>query len=362
MLRGRGPQAGGVGRAPVLPHRDAYPYPGRRGPAVRMPEYSVQRFRGAFALVWREAGKRRRRRLYAEDRAGAEAEARRIWQAGDDTPWTLGRIVTAYIADREGEGIASSQRQRDAWKAMKPFWEGVDPGLIDRPMAQAYAGQRVAAKATVRYELSMLAVALRWAEEKGHIERAPRIWRPEPPERKVRHLTRSQFDRWFEGVKAPHARLYVELALATMARPTAILEAQWPQVDWEKRMLDLNPRGRRQTKKRRPVVALNDDAMAALEQAYAARQSAYIVERGAEPVRSVKKAFQAASARTGIHVTPYMLRHTGAVWAAESGQVSMAELAQFLGHDDSATTEKHYARFTPGHLRKVANAVQRRNK
>jgi integrase len=51
-------------------------------------------------------------------------------------------------------------------------------------------------------------------------------------------------------------------------------------------------------------------------------------------VKSIKKAFQAASERSGIHVTPYTLRHTGAVWAAEAG-VSMDELAQFLGHDDA---------------------------
>lgn len=269
--------------------------------------------------------------------------------------------MTAYIADREAEGIASTQRQRDAWKAMRPYWEPVTPDLIDREMCQTYAKQRGAADATMRYELSMLAVALRWAKDAGHIKEAPAIWRPEPPARKVRHLSRSQFDRWFDGVKAPHARLYVELGLATMARPTAILELQWPQVDWEKRMLDLNPPGRRQTKKRRPVVALNDDAFEALEIAYKARQSQFVIERGAKRVASIKKAFQAASARTGIHVTPYMLRHTGAVWAAEAG-VSMAELAQFMGHDDSSTTEKHYARFSPGHLRKVADAVQRRKK
>lgn len=116
---------------------------------------------------------------------------------------------------------------------------------------------------------------------------------------------------------------------------------------------------RGQTRKRRPVVPLNAEAMAALHEGYAARQTQYVIERGAKPVKSIKKAFQAASARSGIEATPYTLRHTGAVWAAEAG-VSMAELAQFMGHDDSATTEKHYARFSPGHLRRVADAVQRR--
>ena len=324
-----------------------------------MPEYSVQRFRGGYAIVYRDAaGNRHRERLHAADRAGAEAEARRGWNTGGSAAWTVGRIVTAYIADREAEGIASTQRQKDAWKAMRSFWEPVNPDLIDRDMAQSYAAQRAAAPATVRYELSMLAVALRWAVENRHLKAAPKIWRPDAPDRKTRHLTRHQFEKWFDGVKAPHARLYVLLGLYTMARPSAILELEWDRVDLEKGEVDLNPKGRRQTRKRRPVVPLNDEAVEALKVAHEARQTRWVIERGAKQVKSVKKAFQAASARTGIEATPYTLRHTGAVWAAEAG-VSMPELAQFMGHDDSATTEKHYARYSPGHLRGVAEAVQR---
>jgi integrase len=270
--------------------------------------------------------------------------------------------VLAYIADREADGIASTSRQRDAWKAMRPFWNDVEPHLIDREMAQSYAKRRGMAAATIRYELGMLSVALRWAVGKDLIRKAPTIWRPEADERKTRHLTRSEFERWFEQVKAPHARLYVELGLATMARPTAILELTWDRVDFERGTVDLNPSGRRQTRKRRPVVPLNDDALNALSEAYSGRQSQFVIERGAQPVKSIKKAFQAATARSGIHVTPYTLRHTGAVWAAESGEVSMDELAQFMGHDDATTTSKHYARFSPGHLRRVAQAVQRRAK
>ena len=271
----------------------------------------------------------------------------------------MGRIVNAYIADREADQIASSQRQKDAWKAMAPYWDRVDPVLIDKEMAQGYAAQRKVGQATVRYELSMLSVALRWAKEKTHVRQVIEVWRPPAPERKLRHLSHDRFEKWFAEVKAHHARLYVLLGLYTMARPAAILELEWDRVDFDRGEVDLNPKGRRQTRKRRPVVPLNDEALEALRLAYEGRQSSYVIERGAKQVKSIKKAFQAASERSGIHVTPYTLRHTGAVWAAEGG-VPMAELAQFMGHDDSATTEKHYARFTPGHLRRVANAVQRR--
>lgn len=322
-------------------------------------EYTVQRFRKAFALVWVEDGKRRRSRLYAQDRAGAEAEARARWQAGSDEPWTIGRIVDGYIATLVADEKPSAPRRKDAWKAMKAFWERTDPALVDASMCRSYADQRKAGPSTIRYELLMISTAIGWARAKKLVEAKPDMWLPPVAERKTRHLSHAQFEKFYAEVKAPHARLYVLLGLYTMARPTAILELTWDRIDFVRGLIDLNPAGRRQTAKRRPIVTMNDELRSALEAAYQARQVSHVIERGGKNVASVKKAFQAASARSGIDVTPYMLRHTGAVWAAENG-ISMAALAQFMGHDDDSTTQKHYARFTPGYLRSVADAVQRR--
>lgn len=320
--------------------------------------FTVQRFREGFAIVWRDdGGKRRRRRLYAEDRPGAEAEARRIWAGSDASPWTVGRLMTGYIASIEGK--PSHRRRQDAWKAMRSFWERTDPRLIDEPMCKDYASQRRVGPATIRYELLMLSTAIKWGRGKKVVTAAPELWLPAIAERKVRHLTHAQFEKFLAAIRAPHAQIYALLGLYTMARPTAILELTWDRVDFERRLIDLNPPGRKQTAKRRPVVRINDELLEALERAYAARQCAHVVEHGAKPVASVKKAFQAASARCGLHVTPYMLRHTGAVWAAEAG-IGMPALAQYMGHDDDTTTQRHYARYSPDYLADVANAVQRR--
>ena len=323
-----------------------------------MPEFSVQRLRGGYAIVWRdEAGKRRRFTLDATDRTTAEAEARGWWKRNTGAASTVGGIVEAYIDAREAAGIASTGRQRDAWKAMKTYWAKVEPAMIDHEMAQEYVRRRNRSDSTTRYELSMLAVALRWAAKQDLIEKAPEIWRPAAPDRREKHLSPREFGRWFAEVKAEHARLYVEIAIATMARPSAILELTWRQVDWERGMLNLNPPGRRQTKKRRPIVALEEETMALLKTASEGAQCDYVIERGGKKVDSIKKAFQAASKRSGIHVTPYTLRHTGAVWAAERG-TPMTELAQFMGHDDDRTTQKHYARFSPAHLRSVSSNLR----
>lgn len=333
---------------------------------LEQPQYSVQRFRGGFAIVWWEidpedraaAPKRRRVQLTAQDRASAEAEARQRWEAGDSDPWTMGRVMTGYLGSIVGK--PSHGRRVDAWKAMKTFWEGVDPMLIDEPMCRAYRNTRRVADATARYELLQISTALTWAIANGpRLDRKPAIWLPSTPDRKIRHLTRPEFDRFYAEVKAEHARLYVLMGLYTVARPSAILDLTWDRVDFMRRQIDFTPRGHKQTNKRRTVVAIGERLLAALQDAYKGRTCEFVIERGGKQVACIKKAFQAASERSGVHATPYTLRHTGAVWAAEGG-VSMPELAQMMGHDDDRTTQKYYARFSPDHLRSVVDAIERR--
>ena len=327
------------------------------------PPYSVQRFRGGFALVWPKdpskpiaaSGNRGRRQLHAADRASAEAEARIIWTGADRSPWTVGRIMMGYIDSIAGK--PSHQRSLDAWKAMKPFWDAVAPAMIDEPMARQYRASRKVGDATARYELMRLSTALGWAQKQRHIPTRPSIWLPPIPERKLRHLTRAEFDHFHDAMVAPHAKLYALIGLYTCARPGAILELTWDRVDFMRRQIDLNERGRVQTAKRRPVVPIADRLLTALQEAYEARTTIYVIERGGKAVANIKKAFQAASERSGVHATPYTLRHTGAVWAAEAG-MSMAEIAQMLGHDDDCTTQKHYARYSPDYLMGVANAIE----
>jgi len=323
--------------------------------------YTVQRRGDHYVVKYPDATVKtgyRKRRLASTDRQSAEAEARQLWTGAGDGVWTVGRIMQAYLKDRELEGIASLQRRKDAWKAMRPFWEHVDPDLIDKAMCKKYGDTRPVSDTTVRYELGMLSTALGFANdnERRFIDRKPRIWLPPKPDRKIRHLTVPEYRQFTGAMIMPHAILYCQIGIATMARPSAILELQWSQVNFDRQLIDYNPPGRTQTKKNRPVVPINRTLLAALEKAWEARQSEFVIEVAGGPIKSIKKAFQAASKRSGVYATPYTLRHTGAVWAAEKG-IPMSQLAQFMGHDDSRTTEKHYARYSPDYLRGVADAI-----
>src|SRR3546814_15416457 len=120
------------------------------------------------------------------------------------------------------------------------------------------------------------------------------------------------------------------LGLYTMARPSAILELTWDRVDFERRLIDLNPAGRKQTAKRRPVVKMNDELFEAMQESYTARPITHDVEHGGKPVANITTAFQAARDRRGVDVTPYMIRHSGADWAAEA-EINMAASRKLSG-------------------------------
>ncbi len=320
------------------------------------PEFSVQRFRGGFALVEGTGKDRTRRKLQSTDRQSAEAEARQIHEQHDDGPWTVGRAVRAYLDARALAKMPSLGRRQDAWKAAAPFWENIDPSLIDEEMVRKYCEKRMVGPATVRLELSMIGTALRQAP-KGKVIEIPKIWLPQLPEPIVRHLTIAEFHRFLASVMAPHVRLYALLGVFTLARPTAILEMRWKQVDMVRKIIVLNREGRVQNAKRRPVVPINNLLYEALVLANSMKTSEFVVEHAGDAIASIKKAFQATSERSKIKATPYTLRHTGAVWAAEQG-VSMSELAQMMGHDDDRTTQKYYARYSPTYLRKVSSAIE----
>ena len=55
-----------------------------------------------------------------------------------------------------------------------------------------------------------------------------------------------------------HVRVFLALAIGTAARPEAILQLNRFQCDLERGTINLNPPGRVQTKKRRPILPMPD--------------------------------------------------------------------------------------------------------
>lgn len=315
-----------------------------------------------WCIKWVDDTGPHRLSLGTEDRSAAEAAARDFWsrravaQLG-----TVGEVVAAYliiIAGTNGE-----KRKLEAWTAAKPWWgekriESLVPDTKDQDgSGKAYAAWRDKANNTVRKETGLVIEAMTWATDKGFIERAPRLWIPPIPESEVEHLSKAQFRKFLAGCKAPHVRLFAQLAITTGARATALLELPWVRVDLDRRQINLNPAGRIQSEnKRRAKVPINHRLLPLLTEAREAALTPFVIESGGERIKSIRKGFEAASDRSGVHCTPHMLRHSAAVWMAEA-RTPMEEIAAYLGHKDTRITTAVYARFNPDYLRRAARAL-----
>lgn len=155
---------------------------------------------------------------------------------------------------------------------------------------------------------------------------------------------------------------YVVVALNTWARPEAILELHVPsQVNFESGFIDLNPVGRRQTKKVRPIVPLTDNLRGWLEHWKLDRP----VHRKEAALTTVKKVFGARADDVDMPLlTPYTLRHFMATNVRRVPEVFVPreQRQEWLGHKPQDTTSwyEHHDVEWMDEARRATDAVIRR--
>jgi integrase len=312
--------------------------------------------RGFVCVVYYEDGSRRRIALRAADKFQATAEAARV--AGKlvavepKRQLTVGQIVEAYLEQSE-----AIWRDVDAhhWKRARATFDSVTPDRIDEAMCKQFAASSVGRPGSIRKRLSILRAALRWAERTGLIDKAPAIWLPSPPPPKDRRLTREEFELLLRSTASTHGWLFTQLARYTAARAGALLALKWENVDFAGRRVYLGGTDRQ---KPRATVPMHPDLAWILVLAREAAMTDYVIEFAGKPVKSIKRTFHTARKKAGLDksVTPHTLRHTAASWMAEAG-VPMSEIAAVLGHRDSRTTERVYAKYSPDYLQKAVRAL-----
>ncbi len=304
-------------------------------------------YRKRWAIIWTENGRTKRYSTgrLASNRAAAENDFAKFLHnlnrpIRQENP-TLTAILAAYESDRK-------VRPRPA---LASFWGPKQPEHVTKELCRKYLASRLRqgrSVGTVHTELAQLRSALIWAEHEKWIDRAPWVELPQKPEPKNRWLTREEYAALKKGAVAPHVKLFIVLALQTAARTEALLQLTWDRTN--EAYLDLNVPGRERTRKGRARIPVNEVIREALTEARKVATCDYVIEYGGEPVKSVKKAFKRAVERAGLTgVSPHTLRHTAATWMAQDG-VAMREIAGYLGHTDSRTTERVYAHHHPDHL------------
>ncbi len=167
-------------------------------------------------------------------------------------------------------------------------------------------------------------------------------------------LNQSEMARLIEATKrTPHLYVFVMIMINTLSRPDAVLDLRPAQVNLTDRRIDLNPKGRRQTKKYRPIVPITDTLLPFVSSAAGER----FVMWWDKPVGSIKGAFNRAVAFAHLPrlITPYSLRHTMAT-ELRRRDVPVWEVEGLLGHRRPGVTER-YAHFSPDYLSKGRRAI-----
>jgi integrase len=249
---------------------------------------------------------------------------------------------------------------RFTWRALQDRFGPLDADRVAIADCRAHTQARRAAgigDGTIHTELGHLRMVLLWGQKHGLIDKAPPIERPSKPEPKDSYLTRSEIGRLIEAAKTAHTKLAIKLMIGTGARSEAALQLTWDRVDLARKTIQLRNPFDKAKRKGRATVPVNNTLLDALVEAKAGALTPMVIEWAGDRVKSIKRGLKAAGAAIGRpDVSPHMLRHSAAVWLAEDGH-SMEEIAQFLGHNNTSMTSRVYARFSPTHLRMLANSL-----
>ncbi|WP_245410219.1 tyrosine-type recombinase/integrase [Falsochrobactrum shanghaiense] len=263
------------------------------------------------------------------------------------------------MSDKSGHAIIETMKY--TWRALEARFGDMDGERISIGDCRAHTEERKRAgisDGTIHTELGHLRMVLVWAEKHGLIDKAPYIERPQKPEPKDRYMTRDEAKRIINEARTPHLRLAFHLMLATAARVTALLELTWDRVDMDRRLIYLRDPNDPTRRKGRAIVPINATLLAALQEARGGALTDYVIEWAGQPVKSLKKGIATAADKAGLEgISAHVFRHTAAVWMVEAG-VPMEEVSQYLGHKNVNITRKVYAKYSPTHLRRAAEALE----
>jgi len=323
-----------------------------------MQEWWLTRLKGQYCVTWNDGIRRRYRLGTSDPKEAARLAPAAFAELTRPRGTTVKDLWDGYVLDMQGRAVVETMRH--TWKALQVRFGPMEAQAITIADCRAHTSERRTLgikDGTIHTELGHLRMVLLWAKKNRLISDAPSIERPSKPEPREAHLTREEVRKLIDVANAPHIKLAIKLMIGTGARNEAALQLTWDRVDLERRMIQLRNPFDQAKRKGRATVPVNDSLFEALKTAKTAAMTSFVIEWGGKPVSSIKRGLKAAGNSIGRpDVSPHMLRHSAAVWLAEDGH-SMDEIAQYLGHGDSRITARVYARFSPTHLRRLADSL-----
>lgn len=292
-----------------------------------------------WCRTWFDPATRQTRRssLGTEDLAAAE-RALAQWIAAnvaadraEPKNLTLARAFIRY-QERHAQHVIGSGSQRISLSMMLRFLPaGITVGELTLDV-QNEAVRTMQAEGysagTIKRAFGAAKAAVNWVWQNGELDRPVPFLRLPEGQGRERVLSVDEMARLWDAEMPDHVRAFLALLIGTGARPEAILQLTRFQCDIERRTINLNPPGRIQTKKRRPILPMPEWLVPWIEAA-----DGPIVSYRGKPVQKIAGAFQTMrdAAGFGFDVTAYTVRHSVATELMARG-VPELEIATILGH------------------------------
>ena len=163
---------------------------------------------------------------------------------------------------------------------------------------------------------------------------------------KGRVMSTEEIARLIDAADSPHFLFVLVLAVNTLSRPDAILDLKAQQVDLANKLIFLNAKQRRQSKKYRPTIRIPETLLPWLLDL----RDGSLITYHDKAVSSIKTAMRRARSRAGLDddVSLYSLRHTGGRYLRKNN-VPEDQIALQLGHLPSGhkRTTLKYSRHDP---------------
>lgn len=208
---------------------------------------------------------------------------------------------------------------------------------------------------TTKRVLGAAKAAVNWAWKNGLIKSPIPFLSVQDGQPRERVMTIREMASLWDAAESDHLRAFLALLIGTASRPEALLELTRPQCDLHRKLIDLNPPGRQQTKKRRPVVAMPEFLRPLIESVPAG----HIVTYRGEPLQKINACWRNArkAARLSNDIVPTTIRHTIATELRSRG-VAELEIAGLLGHVmPNIRTTGRYAKYAPDYLSQARQAI-----
>lgn len=269
---------------------------------------------------------------------------------------TVSALLDIRLADLKSSGKARAVKTPSLHKGLKIHFGPIRPERITPQFVKEYWKKRQAVPAALREELIELKTTLNMAFKNGWIEKVPHIELPAKRPPRERFLTQDQARALFEAAEATHLRLYLLVAMTTGARKGAILGLTWDRVDLMRGRLDFTDPEQAITKKRRTVVPVSGEVIAALRIASSMAQTDYVIEYMGKPIAEIRRSFVKAAKIAGVPwACPHTLKHSVISWLAEA-EYSIDKISD-LTATHPGTVRRIYRKFSPDYLEDVAETL-----